>query len=168
MAATPKKQGGASSKPAPKYDKNGKRIFNIGITSTVTKQKKMPELRKSGGVGGPAVLPKSTTKAGPSIASKIAKRVGTTAREARDVVTSVSSAGKAVALTAAKGGKTTGAALKAIKDVGTQVKETAVAAKTGKKGTEAATVKKSKIIYGDAGKTPPKYTGAYVRKGNQR
>jgi hypothetical protein len=163
MATTPKKQGGPSSKPDPNAKKSKPKIT---ITSTVTKQKKMPELRKSGGVGGPAVLPKSTTKAGPSIASKIAKRVGTTAREARDVVTSVSGAGRAVALTAMKGGKTTDAALRAIKNVGTQVKETAVAAKTGKKGTEAATVKPSYVRYPDG--KPTKMTGAYVKEGKKR
>lgn len=54
-------QGGMTGKPAPKVNKNNKRILS-GTGSTT---KPMPELRKTGGVGGPAVKPKATPKVTP-------------------------------------------------------------------------------------------------------
>ena len=82
--------------------------------------------------------PKPATK---SLVSKVAGRAKTTAREARDVVTSV---GTVLATTkqlkpSAGGYGFTGASSRrqrqALSDLGKQLKETASAAKTGKSGT---------------------------------
>ena len=141
MATAPKKQGGPTGKPAPKYDKNGKRIFS-GTGKTA---KPMPDLRKTGGVGGPAVKPKAGTKAGPSVASKVAKRVGTVAREGRDLVTAASSTAKA-GLDAARTGKAF-ALKKNLQDLPKQVKEVGAAAVKGKIGTPALETNTGKKSY---------------------
>lgn len=54
----PSPMGGVTGKPKPQ--KPGVRI--LPGTGSVTKQQTMPELRKSGGVGGAAVKPKATPK----------------------------------------------------------------------------------------------------------
>ncbi len=76
-------------------------------------------------------------KAGSSTVSKIVKRAKTTAREARDVATAVGSAAQALRKSPQEGIPVK----KTIKNIGTQVKETARAAATGKKGTTAYKVK---------------------------
>jgi hypothetical protein len=85
-------------------------------------------------------MPARGPKAGSGVASKVAGRAKTTAREARDVVTAVGTLGKAVA------GKSNlvekGRAKKyAVANLKKQVKETAKAAVTGKKGTTSETIK---------------------------
>jgi hypothetical protein len=94
--------------------------------------------------------PGKTTKkapAKPSTVQQIAKRFNVTAREARDIATAVANVGalafdKNVYANSSyinKKMNTTkaGEVKKAIKDVGTQIKETGRAAATGKKGTTA-------------------------------
>ena len=86
-------------------------------------------------------------KAAPSTVQQIAKRFNITAREARDIATAVANVGalafdKNVYANSSyidKKMNTTkaGEVKKAIKDVGTQIKETGRAAVTGKKGTTA-------------------------------
>ena len=75
-------------------------------------------------------------------ASSIAKRVGTVAREARDVVTAVGSVGTA-ALDAAKN-KKANALRGAVKDLPKQVKQVAKAAATGKSSNAALKVNTGK------------------------
>ena len=66
---------------------------------------------------------------------KVAKRFGITVREARDIATAVGTVGS---LARSRDVKNRGAQVKkAVKGVVKQVKETGVAAKTGKKGTTA-------------------------------
>jgi hypothetical protein len=48
-------------KPPIKYDKNGIRI--LPGTGSVTKNETFPELRKPGGIKGPALKPRPTSKA---------------------------------------------------------------------------------------------------------
>lgn len=65
--AMPKKKamGGPTGKPKPKYDSNGKRILTG--TGSVTKNQRMPELKRPGGISGAAtkkVAPKVGAKAG--------------------------------------------------------------------------------------------------------
>jgi hypothetical protein len=76
-------------------------------------------------------------KAGTSLVSKVVGRAKTTAREARDVATAVGSAAQALRKSPQEGIPVK----KTIKNIGTQVKETARAAATGKKGTTAYKVK---------------------------
>ena len=76
-------------------------------------------------------------KAGTSTVSAIAKRFGVTVREARDIATAVGSAAQALRKSPQEGMPV----IKTIKNIGTQVKETANAATTGKKGTTAYKVK---------------------------
>ena len=76
-----------------------------------------------------------------SLIQDITNRFRVTAREARDIVTSVANAasvGYANMGPKTKAGPQTG---KMLKDIGKQVKETAVAAATGKKGTTPLKVK---------------------------
>jgi hypothetical protein len=79
----------------------------------------------------------SRSKAGSSTAASIAKRFGVTAREARDIYTAVGSAAQALRKSPQEGIPVK----KTIKNIGTQVKETARAAATGKKGTTAYKLK---------------------------
>ena len=81
--------------------------------------------------------PKSLASKVGGAAGKVAKRVKTTAREARDVYTAVGSAAQALRKSPQEGIPVK----KTIKNIGTQVKETARAAATGKKGTTAYKVK---------------------------
>jgi len=99
MAMKPGSPKGAAGKPAPKKATD-KKVFSG--TGKVTKP--MPELRKTGGVGGPAVKPKAGTKAGPSVASTVAKRVVGAAKTVsgyqKNVATQVGQAAKATAKSA--------------------------------------------------------------------
>jgi hypothetical protein len=99
-----------------------------------------------------------------SIAQDITNRYRVTAREARDIVTSVGSLGKASVLR--ESGDTSGMK-KAAKDVFKQVKETGKAAVTGKKGTTAAKAVKDPgyKIKNTNGKT---LTGVKIASGSQR
>ena len=81
--------------------------------------------------------PKRGPKAGTSTVSKVVKRAKTVAREARDIKTAVGSAAQALRKSPQEGMPVK----KTIKNIGTQVKETARAAATGKKGTTAYKVK---------------------------
>ena len=127
MAAMNKKLSAAELKKAADQSKR----VSVGKAAGKTAK---PVVKTTPGKAGPA------SKGGSSIASKIAKRVGTTAREARDVVTAVGSAAQAVRKSPQRGIN----AKKIVSDVGTQIKEVATAAKTGKKGTTAFTVKPNK------------------------
>lgn len=75
--------------------------------------------------------------------SQIAKRAGITARELRDVVTAVSTSGKALGKAMEKGNVNRAAqtARKSTVDIAKQVGEVGKAAVTGKKGTTAMTYK---------------------------
>jgi len=88
----------------------------------------------------PAAKPAARSKAGADVVQDITNRFRVTAREARDIVTAVSSAaGLALdknAYSSEREGTTkAGEVGKAVKNIGKQIKETATAAKTGKKGT---------------------------------
>jgi hypothetical protein len=76
----------------------------------------------------------------PSTVQQIAKRAGITARELRDVVSSVSNVGKALGEASKKGNKNNavGIAGKAIVNVPKQIGEVARTAVTGKVGTTAS------------------------------
>jgi hypothetical protein len=80
----------------------------------------------------------TAAKSGPSLASKITKRAGTVGREARDVVTALSSVGKAVIDTSKT--KKTDALKATVKDLPKQVGQVAKAAATGKSGNAALKV----------------------------
>ena len=86
--------------------------------------------------------------------SQIAKRAGITARELRDVVTSVSTAGKVFGQGQAgsKAGRTV------VKDIGKQVKEVGKAATTGKKGTTPMTFKPGAAKKGYTGVSNPDFS----------
>jgi hypothetical protein len=134
--ARPKKkaQGGPTGKPAPKYDKNGKRIFSG--TGTVTKSKATPKL--SAAMNKPVSGGKGISLG--SVAKRVkstAKRVQTTAREARDVVTAVGTVGKAAIMSKTTPKKEKNAVGYAAKNLVKQVKEVGTAAKTGKRQTQA-------------------------------
>ena len=81
--------------------------------------------------------PKSTAAKVAGLAGKVVGRAKTTAREARDVYTAVGSAAQALRKSPQEGIPVK----KTIKNIGTQVKETARAAATGKKGTTAYKLK---------------------------
>jgi hypothetical protein len=149
MAMTPKKQGGPAGKPKPTpkpaapAPKSTRRTIPLNQTAKPPAKAtpvKRTVTKVTPGKAGPA------SKGGPSIASSIAKRVGTVAREARDVVTAVSSVAKA-GVDTARTGKTF--ALKTtLKDLPKQVKEVGTAATKGKIGTpalETNTGKKSQM-----------------------
>lgn len=99
-----------------------------------------------------------------NIVQDITNRYRVTAREARDIVTAVSSLGKASVLR--ESGDTSGMK-KAAKDVVKQVKETGRAAATGKKGTTAAKAVKDSgyKIKNTNGNT---LTGVKISSGTQR
>jgi hypothetical protein len=77
-------------------------------------------------------------KAAPSTIQQIAKRFNITAREARDIATAVGTVGKAVQQNRGFYGSD------AVSNLKTQVKETAKAAVTGKKGTESNQIRSYK------------------------
>ena len=87
----------------------------------------------------------SRSKAGSSLASKVAKRVAITAREARDVVTAAGTVAKGV-----KENKKfyTGGTVKNLKK---QIVETGRAAVTGKRGTESDQIVSNKRVKGSSG-----------------
>ena len=105
MAAMNKKPSPAGLKKAAEQNKTktagGKKVFSG--TAKVTKP--MPELRKTGGVGGAAVKPKAGAKSGPSVASQVVKRVGKAAKTVsnyqKNVGTQVGQAAKATVKSAA-------------------------------------------------------------------
>jgi hypothetical protein len=82
----------------------------------------------------------SRSKSGASTVAAVAKRFGITAREARDISTAVGSAATAIRKSPQEGMPVK----KIVKNVAKQVKETATAAKTGKKGTSAYVVSPNK------------------------
>jgi hypothetical protein len=94
-----------------------------------------------------AAAPKPAQKATPkkavdnkSLVQDITNRFRVTAREARDIVTAVSSAAglafdKNAYSSEREGTTKMGEVGKAVKNIGKQIKETGTAAKTGKKGT---------------------------------
>jgi hypothetical protein len=82
----------------------------------------------------------SRSKSGASTVAAVAKRFGITAREARDIATAVGSAATAIRKSPQEGMPVK----KIVKNVAKQVKETATAAKTGKKGTSAYVVSPNK------------------------
>lgn len=67
-------QGGMTGKPAPKYDSNGKRILTG--TGSVTKNQRMPELKRPGGISGASAKPKATPKATPKAKPAVPSMVG--------------------------------------------------------------------------------------------
>jgi hypothetical protein len=90
-----------------------------------TKQLKQTNLDKTAG---------SRSKSGASTAAAVGKRFGITAREARDIATALGTvAGRAITGTCGANDPT--AKGKAAKNLVKQIKETGVAAATGKKGT---------------------------------
>lgn len=109
----------------------------------------MDKAVRAGKATGAKTKPKSTAVKVAGVAGKVAGKVAgrakTTAREARDVVTAVGTAAKAVAGSKGKQEQYgTSAGFKgakkrnigsALKNVGKQIKETGKAAATGKKGT---------------------------------
>jgi hypothetical protein len=118
-------------------------VFN-SKTSTVYSPKPMSAAAKAkaaaaGKATGAKTKPKSKSLASKvgGVAGSVAKRIKTTAREARDVYTAVGSAAQALRKSPQEGIPVK----KTIKNIGTQVKETARAAATGKKGTTAYKVK---------------------------
>jgi hypothetical protein len=78
----------------------------------------------------PAAKPAARSKSGASTVAAVAKRFGVTAREARDIATALGTAATNVKTGATKSFKT-----KDVENIKRQVKETARAAVTGKKGT---------------------------------
>ena len=90
----------------------------------------MAQMKKSG-PAKPAYKAGARKKSGASTVAAVAKRLGVTAREARDIATAVS--------TAVSSRNVGGGGNKfAVKDIKTQIKEVGTAALTGKKGTTAA------------------------------
>jgi hypothetical protein len=89
----------------------------------------------------PAAKPAARSKAGASTVAAVAKRFGVTTREARDIATAVANAASVGHANMGKGTKAGPQTGRMLKDIGKQIKETAVAAKTGKKGTTALRVK---------------------------
>jgi hypothetical protein len=93
----------------------------------------MAQMKKSG-AAKPAYKAGARSKSGASTAAAVAKRFGITAREARDIATALGTvAGRAV--TGTYGANDPTAKGKAAKNLVKQIKETGVAAATGKKGT---------------------------------
>ena len=97
-------------------------------TMEATKAKELKRIKE----GKPTYTTKPATrsKSGASTVAAVAKRYGITAREARDIATAVGTAATNVKTGATKSFKT-----KDVENIKRQVKETARAAVTGKKGT---------------------------------
>ena len=96
-------------------------------TMEATKAKELKRIKE----GKPTYVGKpARSKAGASTVAAVAKRFGITAREARDIATAVGTAATNVKTGATKSFKT-----KDVENIKRQVKETARAAVTGKKGT---------------------------------
>ena len=151
-AKAPKK---ASTSYSPEYMSNRaqsdindramkKQLSKYGMSKTEYGYKLNAGKPKRKPKAGSAVVSKAA-KTGAKVAGKVAGRAKTTAREARDVVTAVGTAAKAVAGSKGKQEQYgTSAGFKgakkrnigsALKNVGKQIKETGKAAATGKKGT---------------------------------
>jgi hypothetical protein len=79
-----------------------------------------------------------------SLIQDITNRFRVTAREARDIVTAVSGAGKALGVASEKGnvGGAAGKARGAVANIGKQIAEVGSTAVTGKKGTTATGAKR--------------------------
>ena len=96
-------------------------------TMEATKAKELKRIKE----GKPTYVGKpARSKAGASTAAAVGKRFGITAREARDIATALGTAATNVKTGATKSFKT-----KDVEKIKRQVKETARAAVTGKKGT---------------------------------
>ena len=96
-------------------------------TMEATKAKELKRIKE----GKPTYVGKpARSKAGASTAAAVGKRFGITAREARDIATALGTAATNVKTGATKSFKT-----KDVENIKRQVKETARAAVTGKKGT---------------------------------
>ena len=96
-------------------------------TLEATKAKELKRIKE----GQPTYVGKpARSKAGASTAAAVGKRFGITAREARDIATALGTAATNVKTGATKSFKT-----KDVENIKRQVKETARAAVTGKKGT---------------------------------
>ena len=97
-------------------------------TMEATKAKELKRIKE----GKPTYTtkPAARSKAGASALKEVTKRFGITAREARDIATAVGTAATNVKTGATKSFKT-----KDVENIKRQVKETARAAVTGKKGT---------------------------------
>lgn len=114
------------------------------------------------------MAPKPMQKAAPkravdnkSLVQDITNRFRVTAREARDIVTAVSTAANAAtSKTITYGGGSRATAIKdAAKNLATQVKETGTAAVTGKKGTTSASSR-----YTTSGEHPNRVGGSTKRR----
>jgi hypothetical protein len=131
----------AQMRKTPKYQSPSGSGKFIG-TREADKAKELKRIKE----GKPTYSGKpARSKSGASTVAAVAKRFGVTAREARDIATAVANVGalafdkKVYANTSyidkKKNTTKAGEVKKAIKDVGTQIKETGRAAATGKKGT---------------------------------
>lgn len=123
--------------------------------ATAPKPKPVSRGTKSGGPMLAKPAPKATEKpnAIEKLVQDVTNRYRVTAREARDIVTAVSTAAKVTSRTIQ--GKETFNKPSQLKEIAKQVKEVGTAAVTGKKGTTPAEIKKVKNT-------------TYVEKGNSR
>jgi hypothetical protein len=133
MAPKPKK---ASTSYSPMPLKPGLRMEMI-MAQGATSKKKSDARIAAAKAAKKKTAPKSLASKVGGAAGKVAKRAKTVAREARDIKTAVGSAAQALRKSPQEGMPVK----KTIKNIGTQVKETARAAVTGKKGTTAYKVK---------------------------
>ena len=109
------------------------------------------------------MAPQPKPNAAEKIIQDITNRYRVTAREARDIVTAVG--------TAATSASSGFLVKESLKNVGRQVKETAKAAKTGKKGTTSDTARKNAktpVTSGITGKSMGTTTGPGYQTGKQR
>ena len=107
------------------------------------------------------ITPVKKSAAKDNLIQDITNRFRVTAREARDIVTAVGTvvgAATSKDITYNKGSRAK-AVSAAAKNLGTQVKETGVAATTGKKGTTSATSR-----YTTAGEHPTRVGGSTKRR----
>jgi hypothetical protein len=132
MAPKPKK---ASTSYSPKpMSANEKRA--AGFRGATTQYQINLKKKAAGKAPAKKTAPKSTASKVGAVAGKIAKRVKTTAREARDVVTAVSTTARMAPL--AQEGMPV---KKTFKNIKKQIKEVGAAATKGKKGTTPYLVK---------------------------
>ena len=125
------------------------------------------KLKKRAPMGG-ARAPYTTTSKKKTPIGEIAKRFGVTAREARDIATAVANAASVGHANMGKGTKAGPQTGRMVKDIGKQIKETAVAARTGKKGTTALKVQNNPkdSFVGMVSKNT--YTAKSVKPGTKR
>jgi hypothetical protein len=122
--------------------------------------------RKAGARGkatAKKTAPKSTASKIGAVAGKVAKRVKTTAREARDVVTAVSTTARMAPLA-----QTGMPVKKTFKNIGKQIKEVGTAATKGKKGTTPYLVKADPYSAAQVKKTGKGRVSADVFKPKKR